>query len=92
MGIFQKEYLRRRQPFVWNATCITVDIRRQLINLFESYGASVRIVYLETDMVTQLSRNENREYPVPEEVIDNMLRKLSIPEIHEARKVEWINI
>lgn len=86
-----KEFLRRRQPFVWNATCITVDIRRQLIDLFESYGASVRIVYLETDMKTQLHRNENREYPVPEEVIDNMLRKLSIPEIHEVRKVEWKN-
>jgi hypothetical protein len=43
-------------------------------------------------MKTQLHRNVNREYPVPEEVIGNMLRKLSIPEIHEARKVEWINI
>ena len=87
-----KEYLRRRQPFVWNATSITVDIRRQLIDLFKSYGASVRIVYLETDMVTQLYRNANRECPVPETVIGNMLRKLSVPEIHEARKVEWINI
>ena len=87
-----KGYLRKRQPFVWNATCITVDIRRQLINLFESYGASVRIVYLETDMKTQLYRNANREYPVPEVVITNMLRKLSLPEIHEARKVEWLNV
>ncbi|MBQ3250293.1 MAG: AAA family ATPase [Bacteroidales bacterium] len=77
---------------MWNATCITVDIRRQLIDLFESYGASVRIVYLETDMKTHLHRNVNREYPVPEEVIANMLSKLSIPEIHEARMVEWINI
>ena len=87
-----REYLRQRRPFVWNATCITVDIRRQLIDLFESYGASVRIVYLETDMKTQLYRSANREYPVPETVIGNMLRKLSVPEIHEARKVEWINI
>jgi hypothetical protein len=43
-------------------------------------------------MVTQMYRNANREYPVPETVIGNMLRKLSVPEIHEARKVEWINI
>jgi hypothetical protein len=43
-------------------------------------------------MKTQLYRNANREYPVPETVIGNMLRKLSVPEIHEARKVEWINI
>ena len=87
-----KAFLRQHQPFVWNATSITVDIRRQLINLFESYGASVRIVYLETDMKTQLYRNANREYSVPEIVITNMLRKLSLPEIHEARKVEWINV
>ncbi len=52
----------------------------------------LHIVYLETDMLTQLYRNTNREYPVPETVIGNMLRKLSVPEIHEARKVELINI
>ena len=87
-----KDLLRQHQPFVWNATSITVDIRRQLIDLFESYGAAVRIVYLETDMKTQLHRNINRQFPVPESVIGNMLRKLSLPEIHEARKVEWINV
>ncbi len=84
-----KVYLRKHQPFVWNATCITVDIRRQLIELFESYGASVRIVYLETDMETQLKRNANREYSVPESVIYAMLRKIVLPEVHEARIVEW---
>ena len=41
---------------------------------------------------SELYRNANREYPVPETVIGNMLRKLSVPEIHEACKVEWINI
>ena len=86
-----KVYLRKRQSFVWNATNITVDIRRQLIDLFESYGASVRIVYLETDWATQLHRNADREEKVPEIVLADMLRKLSVPEIHEARKVDWIN-
>jgi len=84
-----KVYLRKHQPFVWNATCITVDIRRQLIELFESYGASVRIVYLETDMETQLERNSNREHPVPETVICSMLRKLSPPEVYETKSIEW---
>lgn len=87
-----KIYLRKHQPFVWNATNLTVDIRRQLIDLFESYGASVRIVYLETGMKTQLYRNANREYSVPETAISNMLHKLSLPEIHEVRTVEWINV
>jgi predicted kinase len=85
-----KIYLRKHQPFVWNATNLTVDIRRQLIELFESYGASVRVVYLETDLETQLRRNAGREDRVPETIIDSMLSKLAVPEIHEARCVQWL--
>ena len=85
-----RAYLRKHQPFVWNATCITVDIRRQLIDLFESYGASVRVVYLETDLETQLRRNAGREDRVPETIIDSMLSKLAVPGIHEARCVQWL--
>ena len=85
-----KIYLRKHQPFVWNATNLTVDIRRQLIDLFESYGASVRVVYLETDLETQLRRNAGREDRVPETIIDSMLSKLAVPEIHEARCVQWL--
>ena len=87
-----KIYLRKHQPFVWNATNLTVDIRRQLIDLFESYGASVRVVYLETDLETQLRRNAGREDRVPETIIDSMLSKLAVPEIHEARCVQWLCI
>ena len=85
-----KTYLRKHQPFVWNATNLTVDIRRQLIELFESYGASVRVVYLETDRATQWRRNKDRQDKVPETIIDSMLSKLAIPEIHEARYVQWL--
>lgn len=85
-----KTYLRKHQPFVWNATNLTVDIRRQLIDLFESYGASVRVVYLETDLETQLRRNAGREDRVPETIIDSMLSKLAVPGIHEARCVQWL--
>lgn len=85
-----KIYLRKHQSFVWNATNLTVDIRRQLIDLFESYGASVRVVYLETDLETQLRRNAGREDRVPETIIDSMLSKLAVPEIHEARCIQWL--
>lgn len=85
-----KIYLRKHQPFVWNATNLTVDIRRQLIELFESYGASVRVVYLEAALKTQLRRNAGREDRVPETIIDSMLSKLAIPEIHEARCIQWL--
>lgn len=85
-----KELLRKYQPFVWNATNITANTRRQLISLFESYKARVRIVYLETDWQTQQLRNASRPYPVPVPVILSMLSKLTPPEAHEAAQVDWL--
>ena len=84
-----KEYLRRKQPFVWNATNITRDIRQKQISLFERYGASVRIVYLETDWKTQMKRNKERNAFVPEKVIEKMLAKIVPPTPDEAKAVEW---
>ena len=59
-----KEYLRKHQPFVWNATNITTQMRESLISLFETYRARVRIVYLETFWNNQLLRNNQRESSV----------------------------
>lgn len=84
-----KEYLRKKQPFVWNATNLTPDLRGRLIELFVNYHASVRIVYLETDWATQMSRNKNRKEEVPINVIEHMLENLVLPERYEAHKVEW---
>ncbi len=84
-----KVYLRWHQPFVWNATNITAQLRESLISLFETYHAHVRIVYLETDWMTLLERNCSREYVVPQSVIEKMLGKTVLPEIYEAGKVEW---
>lgn len=85
-----KEYLRRHQSFVWNATNITTQMRESLVSLFETYHARVRIVYLETSWKTQLERNRSREAVVPQDAIEEMLGKMTVPEPYEARKVEWI--
>lgn len=84
-----KSYLRKHQPFVWNATNLTEDTRGKLAGLFVNYGASVRIVYLETDWETQISRNANRKEEVPVGVIERMLKNLVLPEAYEAHIVEW---
>jgi len=85
-----KELLRRHQPFVWNATNLTAQMRESLVSLFETYHARVRIVYLETDWQTQLARNVSREDAVPTNVLRDMLGKLTLPEAYEATIVEWI--
>ena len=84
-----KVYLRRRQPFVWNATNITKDIRQKQISLFERYGAGVRIIYLETAWGILLDRNSSRQSEVPVVVIEKMLGKTVPPMSEEAMTVEW---
>lgn len=65
-------------------------MRGERISLFESYGASVRIVYLETDWKTNQGRNRNRHDAVPEEKLEKMLGILESPQAWEARNVEWL--
>ena len=84
-----REYLRKKQPFVWNATSLSYELRGGLISLFEGYGASVRTVFLETSLATELARNRSREAAVPEPVIHKMLSRLEIPERYECEAVEW---
>lgn len=63
-------------------------VRGNQIALFESYGASVRIVYLETDWKTNQERNRNRQDAVPEETLEGILEILEPPQAWKARVVE----
>lgn len=83
-----KTLLRSETPFVWNATNFSRELRQTLVRLFTSYGARVRIVYLETEIPTLLQRNRKRERPVSETAIFKMLEKLEVPTILEAHQVQ----
>lgn len=85
-----KEYLRKKQPFIWNATNLTKESRQKWIGLFERYGARVRIVYLETDRQTREERNAGRGDSVPEGTVAGMLKKTVLPMPGEAQTVEWL--
>jgi predicted kinase len=85
-----RELLRRHQSFVWNATNVTRALRGQLVDLFASYKARVRIVYVEAFYATLLERNRSRSAPVPPAVIERLARKLEVPDVTEAHAVEWI--
>ena len=87
---FAKDHLRKHESFVWNATNLTSQMREQLVDLFESYGANVKIIYVESSYDTLSKQNKNRTAVVPQDVIDNMIKKLSPPLAYEAREVVWI--
>lgn len=85
-----KEYLRKHQSFVWNATNLTPQMREQLISLFEGYNANVHIMYVESSYETLSKQNKDREDVVPQDAIDNMITKLVLPLAFEARNVSWV--
>ena len=84
-----REYLRKKQPFIWNATNLTKETRQKLIGLFERYGAGVRIVYLETAWNSRIERNSGRNNAVPESAVGKMLEKTILPTPEEAQTVIW---
>lgn len=84
-----RTYLRSQQPFVWNATNITQNLRAQLIDLFVTYGAWIKLVYVEVPNARRAEQNVNRKYPVPEPAVSRMLEKLEIPALWEAHEVMY---
>lgn len=84
-----KEYLRRHEGFVWNATNLTYLQRKQVIDLCETYHARVQIYYLETTPAEQQKRNRQRTAIVPEQTVSDMIGRLQLPEYFEAYNVNW---
>jgi predicted kinase len=80
-------FLRQKQPFVWNATNLTRQMRSQLIDLFVTYGAYVKLVYVEVPYAAWKKQNNLREAAVPEKVLDRLLQKLEVPQPYEAHEV-----
>ena len=85
-----RNYLRKDAPFVWNATNITRLMRSQLIDLFRTYDAHIQIIYIEKPYSIWIEQNREREYPLPQPVLEKMLHKLEIPQVWEAQEVEYV--
>lgn len=81
--------LRQKSSFIWNATNTTRMLRQQLVSLATSYGAKVKIVYLEAPYPEILRRNRERSACVPESVIDHLVGKLEVPDVTEAHEVQY---
>lgn len=83
-------HLRKKETFIWNATNISKNMRTQLIELFQSYGAKTKVIYLEVPYQKLLQQNQNREHSIPSKVLERMISKLEIPAKWEAPEVQVI--
>lgn len=84
-----KVWLRKKQAFIFNATNITRDMRGKWTSLFLEYGAKLKIIYLEVSYEQLMKQNHNRDYKVPEQVIEKMIKRLEIPTFREAHEIEF---
>jgi len=87
-----REFLRRKQSFVWNATNISRQVREQCINLFAAYNARIRIVYLDIPESKLFEQNSARDEEVPVAVIRGLLDRWEVPDRTEAHRVDWVVI
>lgn len=85
------DLLRARRSFVWNATNVTRPMRQQLVGLFDTYRARVRIVFVDAPLPLILRRNRGRDRPVPAKVIERLADRLDVPDLTEAHAVEYVD-
>ncbi len=92
-GVLQSEtalgYLRAHRSFVWKTHSLP-KYRSAQVSLISSYGAGVRIVFLETSYSENLRRNREKVDGVPESVMDRMLMRMEPPMPWEAERVDWV--
>ena len=82
-----REHLRAGRPFAWNATNLSRQLRRGLIQLALDYGARIRIVYVESPEAALRSQNRGRAAAVPDRVIDRLLDRWEVPDCTESHEV-----
>ncbi|WP_238537631.1 AAA family ATPase [Zavarzinella formosa] len=85
-----RQHLRKKQPFVWNATNITRRMRNRLIDLCADYKARTRIIYVEPPIPVIRRQNREREKTVPVGVWERLFDKLEVPTLAEAHQVEYV--
>ncbi|MBC7804803.1 MAG: AAA family ATPase [Akkermansiaceae bacterium] len=82
-------YLRRGEPFVWNATTVSREQREPIIALATEYNFRVRIAYVEVPWHAQQRQNKSRPEQVPDAAILRMMHRWEIPDEAEAHTVEF---
>jgi predicted kinase len=85
-----KELLRKKEPFVWNATNINRQLREKALDLLFSYGAEVELVYLELPRQELLRRNGKRDSTLSNKALEAMTLKWDLPLPTETHCIQYV--
>jgi predicted kinase len=84
-----KALLRRQEPFVWNATHLSEQMRNKTLDLLYAYDANVRLVYLEVPSETLFKRNARRDTTLKQKDLERMMHRWEVPLPWEAHEVRY---
>ncbi len=83
-----RDYLRRGEPFVWNATTISREQREPILALAADYRFRARVVYVEVPWNVQQKQNRSRDAQVRDAAIQRMIHRWEVPDETEAHTVD----
>ncbi|TDC51431.1 HD domain-containing protein [Actinomadura sp. KC345] len=83
-------HLRAGRSFVWNATNVSRTQRDLCTGLIAGYRGRVEVVSLEAPPRVVRDRNRGRSSPVPDAVVDRLVRRWELPDPTEAHRVDWL--
>ena len=85
-----RQLLRGGESFVWNATNLTRDLRRRIIDLALDYRFESRVVYVEVPWEQLLARNAQRrgDEQLPRRALARLIARWELPDATEAHRVE----
>lgn len=84
-----KELLRAKEPFVWNATHLSSQMRTKTLDLLFAYNAEVELVYLEQPRAELLRRNSKRDSTLTNKGLQEMVVRWEVPLPTEAHAVRY---
>jgi putative nucleotidyltransferase with HDIG domain len=87
-----KEYCRKKQSFIWNATNITKNMRAQLIQTWLPYQPKINMIFLFKNINDALRDNTGREkeYKIANSKILAMHEKVQFPTVLECHTLEVV--
>jgi predicted kinase len=85
-----RAHLRAGRSFVWNATNVSRQVRRECIAFLAAYDARIHVVYVEAPRAALFRQNQARPRPVPEAAIRRLLDRWEVPDLTESHQVEFV--
>lgn len=85
-----KELLRKKEPFIWNATHLSQQMRNKTLDLLFNYNAHISLQYIECSHKELFTRNQQRDFTLTNDKLKKMLHKWEVPTPIETHDFNYL--